>query len=46
MEVLKAPFAEPNDTGILQLKMLNSDKLKEGEDEEKIEDALREVRQH
>ena len=44
MEVLKAPFAEPNDTGILQLKMLNSDKLKEGEDEEKIEDALREVR--
>ena len=44
MEVLRAPFAEPNDTGILQLKMLNSDKLKESENKDKIEEALSEVR--
>ena len=44
MEVLKAPFAEPNDTGILQLKMLDSEKLKESQDKNKIEEALGEVR--
>ena len=44
MEVLRAPFAEPNDTGILQLKMLNSEKLKESEDKKTIEEALGEVR--
>ena len=44
MEVLKAPFAEPNDTGILQLKMLDSEKLKEIQDKNKIEEALGEVR--
>ena len=30
--------------GILQLKMLNSDKLKESENKDKIEEALSEVR--
>ena len=44
MEVLRAPFAEPNDTGILQLKMLNSEKLKESENKKTIEEALGEVR--
>lgn len=44
MEVLRAPFAEPNDTGILQLKMLNSEKLKESESKKTIEEALGEVR--